>query len=173
MKTYQDLISVWHCLFRLFDKFLVIVLQSANLSATIGILFYKHLSSKRSSLLSISFTFSTVLTALREMFAFLFCLVGYFLILVRQQIHLTDIVYKHWPDTCEVITQAVKLWNRWIILSCYYNRGYKTCVHCIHMLHLFCNALDHAIYSGVSGQCSHTIHRIIFRPHSSWWHHWL
>ena len=30
-------------------------------------------------------------------------------------------------------------------------------VHCIHMYHLFCNALVHLIYSGVSGQCSHTI----------------
>ena len=31
---------------------------------------------------------------------------------------------------------------------------YRTHVHCIH---LFCNALVHVIYSGVSGQCSHTI----------------
>ena len=30
-------------------------------------------------------------------------------------------------------------------------------VHCIHMLHLFYNTLVHVIYSGVSGQCSHTI----------------
>ena len=34
---------------------------------------------------------------------------------------------------------------------------YRTRVHCIHMLHLFCNVLVHVIYSGVSGQCSHTI----------------
>ena len=34
---------------------------------------------------------------------------------------------------------------------------YRTRVHCIHMKHLFCNALVHVIYSGVSGQCSHTI----------------
>ena len=34
---------------------------------------------------------------------------------------------------------------------------YGTRVHCIHMYHLFCNALVHVIYSGVSGQCSHTI----------------
>ena len=32
---------------------------------------------------------------------------------------------------------------------------YRTRVHCIHMLHLFCNAVVHVIYSGVSGQCSH------------------
>jgi len=32
-----------------------------------------------------------------------------------------------------------------------------THVHCIHMYHLFCDALAHVIYSGVSGQCSHTI----------------
>ena len=34
---------------------------------------------------------------------------------------------------------------------------YKTSVHCIHMYNLFCNALIHVIYSGVSGQCFHTI----------------
>ena len=34
---------------------------------------------------------------------------------------------------------------------------YRTCVHCKHMYHLFCNVLVHVIYSGVSGQCSHTI----------------
>jgi len=34
---------------------------------------------------------------------------------------------------------------------------YRTSVHCIHMWHLFCNALVHVIYSAVSGQCSHTI----------------
>jgi len=33
---------------------------------------------------------------------------------------------------------------------------YRTRVHCIHMWHLFCNALVHGVYSGVSGQCSHT-----------------
>jgi len=33
------------------------------------------------------------------------------------------IVYEHWPDTCELITRTVELWNRWIkVLSCYYNR---------------------------------------------------
>jgi len=35
---------------------------------------------------------------------------------------------------------------------------YKTRVNCIHMLHLICNALVHLIYSGISGQSSHTIH---------------
>jgi len=35
---------------------------------------------------------------------------------------------------------------------------YRSRVHCIHMYHLFCNALVRVIYSGVSGQCSsHTI----------------
>ena len=34
---------------------------------------------------------------------------------------------------------------------------YKPRVYYIHMYHLFCNALVHVIYSGVSGQCSHTI----------------
>ena len=34
---------------------------------------------------------------------------------------------------------------------------YRTRVHCIHITHLFCNAFVHVIYSGVSGQCSHTI----------------
>ena len=38
---------------------------------------------------------------------------------------------------------------------------YRTRVHCIHMYHLFCDALVHVIYSGVSGQCSHTISRFI------------
>jgi len=32
------------------------------------------------------------------------------------------IVYKHWPDTREFVTRTVELWNRWIRLSCYYNR---------------------------------------------------
>ena len=31
-------------------------------------------------------------------------------------------VYKHWTDTREFITWTVELWNRWIRLSCYYNR---------------------------------------------------
>ena len=35
---------------------------------------------------------------------------------------------------------------------------YRTRVHCIHMYHLFCNALVHVIYSVVSGQYSYTIH---------------
>ena len=34
---------------------------------------------------------------------------------------------------------------------------YRTRVHCLHMYHLFYNALVHVIYLGVSGQCSHTI----------------
>ena len=39
---------------------------------------------------------------------------------------------------------------------------YKPRVHCTHMLHLFCNALVHVIYSGLSGQCSHTIPYIAY-----------
>jgi len=35
---------------------------------------------------------------------------------------------------------------------------YRTRVHCIHMYHLFCDALVHVIYSVVSGQYSYTIH---------------
>jgi len=35
---------------------------------------------------------------------------------------------------------------------------YTTRVHCIHMYHLFRNALVHVIYSIVSGQYSYTIH---------------
>ena len=34
---------------------------------------------------------------------------------------------------------------------------YRTRVHCLRMYHLFCNARVHVNYSGVSGQCSHTI----------------
>ena len=34
---------------------------------------------------------------------------------------------------------------------------YRARDHCIHMWHLFCNALVHVIYLGVSGQCSRTI----------------
>ena len=36
-------------------------------------------------------------------------------------------------------------------------REYRTRVHCIHMYHLFCNALVHVIYSVVSCQYSYTI----------------
>jgi len=31
------------------------------------------------------------------------------------------IVYEHWSETREFITQNVELWNRWIRLLCYYN----------------------------------------------------
>jgi len=34
---------------------------------------------------------------------------------------------------------------------------YRTRVHCIHMYHLFGNALVHVIYSVVSGEYSYTI----------------
>ena len=39
----------------------------------------------------------------------------------------------------------------WCVITEYIPR-----VHCIHMLHLFCNALVHVIYSVVSGQYSYT-----------------
>ena len=67
-------------------------------------------------------------------------------------------VYSHWPDTREFFTQTVELWNRWIRLSCYNTTEYRTRVHCIHLYHLFGHALVHVIYSGVSDQCSHTMH---------------
>jgi len=34
---------------------------------------------------------------------------------------------------------------------------YRTRVHCIQYLTPICTALVHVIYSGVSGQCSHTM----------------
>jgi len=34
---------------------------------------------------------------------------------------------------------------------------YRTRVHCIPMYHLLCNALVYGMYSGVYGQCSHTM----------------
>jgi len=38
--------------------------------------------------------------------------------------YFVGLVHKHiyWPDTLEFITQTMALWNRWIRLSCYYNR---------------------------------------------------
>jgi len=39
------------------------------------------------------------------------------------------------------------MWIRLVITT-----AYRTGVHCIHMYHLFCNALVHVIYSGISGQ---------------------
>jgi len=36
---------------------------------------------------------------------------------------------------------------------------FRTRVHCIHMHYLFCNALVHAIYLGVSGQCLYIIRK--------------
>jgi len=44
---------------------------------------------------------------------------------------------------------------------------YSTRVHCIHMYHLLCNTLVHVIYSGVSGQCSHTIQVLSYIYHNS------
>ena len=68
-------------------------------------------------------------------------------------------VYKQWPDTLH------RLLNCEIGgLDCHvitiFTTEYKTCIHRIHMYHLFCNALVHVIYSGASGQCSHTIAKI-------------
>ena len=42
---------------------------------------------------------------------------------------------------------------------------YRTRFDCIHIYHLFCNGLVQVIYSGVSGQCSHTI-VLLSRPYS-------
>ena len=42
--------------------------------------------------------------------------------------------------------------------SCVITTEYRTRDHCIHMYHLLCNALVHVIYSGVSSQCSLTLH---------------
>jgi len=38
---------------------------------------------------------------------------------------------------------------------------YRTRAYCIHMSHLFCNALVHVIYSEASGQCWHTHRRVV------------
>jgi len=47
---------------------------------------------------------------------------------------------------------------KWVDLDCrVITTEYRTRVHCIHMYHLFCNALVHVIYSVVSGQYSYTI----------------
>ena len=63
---------------------------------------------------------------------------------------------EQWPETCEFITRTIELWNGG--LDCHViTTEYRTRVHCIYMYHLFCNALVHAINSGVSGQCSYTI----------------
>jgi len=40
---------------------------------------------------------------------------------------------------------------------CVITTEYMSCVHCIHVYHLFCNALVHVMYSVVSGQCSYSI----------------
>ena len=39
------------------------------------------------------------------------------------------IVDEHWPETHEFITWTVELWNRWIRLSCYYNRVHMSIVY--------------------------------------------
>jgi len=41
---------------------------------------------------------------------------------------------------------------------CVITTEYKTRVNCIHVYHLFCNALVHVIYSVVSGQYLYTIY---------------
>jgi len=42
---------------------------------------------------------------------------------------------------------------------------YRAHVHCIHMYHIFCIALVHVIYLGVSGQCSHLHCVVWFESH--------
>ena len=67
-------------------------------------------------------------------------------------------MYCRWTLTRNAfITQTIELWNRWIYKTVMLLQQYRTCVHCIHMYHLFCNALVHVIYSVVSGQYSYTI----------------
>ena len=66
-------------------------------------------------------------------------------------------VYKHWPDTREFITQTVELWNKWIRLSCYNTRVYNTCPLYTHVTPILQCIVVYVIYSGVSGQSSHTI----------------
>ena len=63
---------------------------------------------------------------------------------------------KDWPDTRGSLYGLLNCENggldcHVITIVC------KPRVYYIHMYHLFCNALVHVIYSGVSGQCSHTI----------------
>ena len=45
---------------------------------------------------------------------------------------------------------------------------YRTRVHCIHMYHLFCNALVHVIYLGVSSQCFYTINAVYTMCHQTY-----
>ena len=68
------------------------------------------------------------------------------------------IAWKHWPDTCEFITQTVELWNRWIRLVMLLQQSIEhvSIVYTCN-LPLFCNALVHVIYFWVSGQCSHAM----------------
>jgi len=46
----------------------------------------------------------------------------FFALLTYTTLWVSCIVYEHWPETREFITQTIELWNRWIRLSCYYNR---------------------------------------------------
>ena len=79
------------------------------------------------------------------------------------------ILYKHWPDTREPITQDVELWNKWSRLHVI-TTEYRTRVHYIHTYHLLCNALIRVIYSIVSGQYSYTIIlAFIFLYLEMWW----
>ena len=67
----------------------------------------------------------------------MFC--SYIVWLVRVNIDQTS-------DTHEFITRTVDLWK---------SVEYRTRDHCIRVLHLFCDAFVHLIYSGVPGQYSH------------------
>jgi len=52
------------------------------------------------------------------------------------------IVWEHWPDTREFITRSVELWNRWISVSCYYNRVQNTCPLYTHETPIFVLCID-------------------------------
>ena len=72
------------------------------------------------------------------------------------------IVYIHWPETREFITQTIELWNRCIRLSCYYNRPQNTCplythvspfLQCVGPFTLFGSVWTMFVYN----KCSWTI----------------
>ena len=84
-------------------------------------------------------------------------------------------MYTNIEHTREFITPIVELWFCEIGgLDCQFiTTEYRTRVHCIHMYHLLCNALVHVIYSGVSGQCSHTILHYVGRVQGNELSYWL
>ena len=68
------------------------------------------------------------------------------------------IVYEHWPETHEFITQTVALWNRWFRLSCYYNTLWNTCpvnthlspiLQCVGPCNLFGSVWSMFLYNSI------------------------